>query len=210
MRLKLCGLIANAYLHEVGLFGVAEGEPLSITRITILYRCLDNVKDYITMILNLSIEDMQGWTSFDWRQLNYAVMIGSRITLTLDLIACTNDSASRIFKLDGCLEQLCSRARTLFTMTNTPPDQSHYFQRLSMEWQGMRNWFRPAIHRLANSTSNGQDHLQMVNHTLQNVSGHVVAMPWTPFGGADTWAQDDFWLQSEWNATYPTGDSVPN
>lgn len=74
----------------------------------------------------------------------------------------------------------------------------------------MRNWFRPAIHRLANSTSNGQDHLQMVNHTLQNVSGHVVAMPWTPFGGADTWAQDDFWLQSEWNATYPTGDSVPN
>jgi hypothetical protein len=209
--LKAGSHLIDAYIHEVGLYSALQGQLLSVTRIEILYGCLGSVQNYVSNILPLSIEQMEGWTGFDWRQLNYLTMLATKIVLTIDSIAGSENSAARIPKLDAFLEQLCVKTRSLYSMTNTPHGQYHYFQRLSVEWQNMRGLLRISKDRASvlvnqNNGMRPQDGPGIRNQSNQGMDiSQLQDLDWTSFGAMDNWTDSDFWSRPVWGAGSFTG-----
>lgn len=204
VMLKAGSHLVDAYIHEVGLYNALQGQLLSVTRIEILYGCLNSVQNYVGSIFPLSVEQVEGWTGFDWRQVNYITMLATKIVLTIDSTAASENSAARIAKLDAFLENLCIKTRTLYSMTNTPPEEYHYFQRLSVEWQNMRSLLQISRDRTTsltnqNSSMRPQDGPVTRNHTSQGLDiSQVQDSNWAGFGPVETWADGDFWSRPVW------------
>jgi len=213
VMLKAGSNLIDAYIHEVGLYSALQGQFLSVTRIEILYRCLNAVQNYVSNITPLSIELMEGWTGFDWRQLNYLTMLATKIVLTIDSTTGTEDSAARVSKLDAFLDDLSVKLRSLYSMTNTPDGQYHYFQQLSVEWQNMKSLLRINRDRsslLANQGNGMRPHDGSVirNQANQGIDiAQVQGLNWTAFGATDNWADSDFWSRPVWGLESFTGPS---
>ena len=144
-QLHTWGDLAGAYAHEIGLHGHARHAPISATRVSIMFDCLAHVEAFMDRTTSISREDMQTWTAFDWRQLTYTTTLASKISVAID--AATSDEAStgRIARLHSSLDVVSTRTQELFTMTNTPPGQGHYFQNLLQQWKGIRSWYQAVL-----------------------------------------------------------------
>jgi hypothetical protein len=195
--LKAVSHLVDAYIHEVGLYGALQGQCLSLTRVEILFDCLNCMRNYVSIVLPLSVEQMEGWACFDWRQLDYVTKLATKVVLTIDSTAGNEDSVARIAKLDALVEHFCDKARSLHAMTNTPRGQYHCFPNLLMEWQNIRSWCRAAMDRAAargtqtyatRSQDGSVPSEQMCRSMdISQVQGHN----WMGFGGMENWA--DSW-----------------
>ncbi|CAI7604496.1 unnamed protein product [Penicillium crustosum] len=194
-QLNTWGDLAGAYAHEIGLHGNLRNQPFSATRVTIMFDCLGHVEDYMKRALAISVDDMQTWTAFDWRQLTYTIMLASKISVSIDMIASDKESTARIARLDSYLGVIYTRTQELFSMTNTPQGQTHYFHRLLNQWKGIRSWYqtvlqkRTATHFTEQSSRSTSDTSVQPSHDTSN---QIQTTPFRPPQTLDSWPDDNF------------------
>lgn len=176
--------LVGAYTHEIGLHGNLRIPPASARRVTIMFDCLGYIESYMKRALSLPLEEMQAWTAFDWRQLTYTTILASKISAVIDAVTTDAESTARIAQLDASLGAAVNRTQELFAMTNTPPGQSHYFQRLLNQWKGVHNWYQSVLQRRA-AVGN-----------IQYAQSHGDSAAQLPSARAleslDTWPDDNF------------------
>ncbi|KAF9895088.1 hypothetical protein FE257_004717 [Aspergillus nanangensis] len=196
-QLNTWGDLVGVYAHEIGLHGNLRNPPVSATRVTIMFDCLANVEEYMKRALALSLEDMQTWTAFDWRQLTYTVMLASKISVAIDAMTADKESTARITQLDAALAQIYSRTQELFSMTNNPQGQANYFHSLLNQWRGIRSWYRSvfqkrnAVHNnelLGRGTTRDPAMFQVPNDSSTPGRGP----PFTSLQSLDSWPEDNF------------------
>ena len=137
--------MGRAYIHEVGLFGLLQGQTPSITHISLLFECFTSVQSYLSQVTELPVEEIAKWPSMDWRALNLAVMLGTKSSLVLDSPCTTPESAARVNWLCDCLDTLCLRTKELYQITGSAPDQNHYFRRASTDWSTVKKCYQAGI-----------------------------------------------------------------
>lgn len=199
-------------MYEVGMHGIVEGQPLSPTRITLLFKCVNSIRQIVLTTLSLPLTAIEAWSAINWRHLKYAVMLGSKVAMTLDSVACDTESATRVLQLDNTLEQLSTRVADLLVMSNNSPGQTHYYQQLFLEWEQMRKLYQPAKERLTNSMTyvgisgadmgetafvQRYDYLQPVPAPVMDNDGSMPAMHWNFLENMNDWTLEDFWLTPE-------------
>ncbi|KAF2503286.1 hypothetical protein BU16DRAFT_555293 [Lophium mytilinum] len=187
--------LIDAYTHEVGLYGSLQGQPISMTRVAILFDCLTAVRRYMTTIMSLTTSDMSLWTALKWRQLDYIVKLGSRITHVLYSNTFTEDSVSRMIKYESSLDQLCSRTRAILQWTNTPQGEPHYFARLLDQWETIKASFRTSIDKSAMQDQQPQQSLGTAISADMPAMGQQLSLE-GDYTYLDTWSNAEFWLDS--------------
>ncbi|KAK5219651.1 hypothetical protein LTR72_008035 [Exophiala xenobiotica] len=149
---------SRAYIHEVGLYGLVQGQPPSVTRISIIYECFSASMKDLSDILELSLDDMSEWGVMDWRQLNLAVMLCTKSSIILDsTYDCGVESSQRASWLAKCLDTLCQRARELHGMAMTgagagassspEQDKDHFLKRIANEWSNVKIYHQTCVQR---------------------------------------------------------------
>lgn len=151
-----------------------------------MFDCLAYIESYMKRALSLSLQDMQTWTAFDWRQLTYTTILASKISAVIDAVTTDGESTARIAQLDADLAVVVTRTQELFVTTNTPPGQSHYFQSLLNQWKGVRNWYQSVLQRRAAPVGNMQ--------YTQSCGDSGSQAPTAPraLESLDTWPDDNF------------------
>ncbi|OJJ33429.1 hypothetical protein ASPWEDRAFT_174836 [Aspergillus wentii DTO 134E9] len=196
-QLNTWGDLVGAYAHEIGLHGNLRNPPFSATRVAIMFDCLAYVEKYMKRTVALPFVEMQTWTAFDWRQLTYMIMLASKISLTIDVVACDNESTARIAQLDSYLGQLYTRTQELFSMTSTPQGQTHYFQSLLNQWKSVRIWYQTVLQRRTASHCNNQPSRIISEDQFvssDDSSNAMQSAPMPSLGSLDSWPDDNFGL----------------
>ncbi|KIX09385.1 uncharacterized protein Z518_00464 [Rhinocladiella mackenziei CBS 650.93] len=114
----------RAYIHEVGLYGLLQGQTPSVTRISIIYECFVSAMKYLSEVLELTLDDMADWTSLDWRALNFCIMLCTKSSIILDATTFGSggagpEASQRAAWLYKCLDTLCMRTRELRRLVTT-------------------------------------------------------------------------------------------
>lgn len=136
--------ICRAYIHEVGLYGVTQGQIPSITRTSIIYECLDASMKVLSSVLEMSDDELADWGVMEWRQLNLAVMLCTKSSIILDSAYPSPESSQRAGWLAECLDTLCLRTRELHRIAidadgdPQAQNQDHFLKRLATEWQNVK------------------------------------------------------------------------
>src|ERR1700761_887250 len=73
-RIQRAYYSSRGYMHEVGLYGLLQGQTPSVIRVSILYECFNSIMKYLSCVLENALDEMGDWTSLDWRSLNFAIM----------------------------------------------------------------------------------------------------------------------------------------
>lgn len=158
-----------------------------------MFDCLAHVEDYMKRALAISAEDMQTWTAFDWRQLTYTIMLASKISVSIDAIASEKVSTACIARLDSYLGVVYTRTQELFSMTNTPQEQTHYFHRLLNQWKGIRGWYQTVLQKRTTTHFNEQTSQSIGDTPVQ--PSHDTQTQRAPFQVPQTlnsWPDDNF------------------
>jgi hypothetical protein len=179
-----------------------------MTRVAILYDCLTAARRYMTTIVALTTSEMSLWTAFKWRQLDYIIKLGSKITHVLYANTFAEDSLARMVKFERRLDQLCTRIRAILQWTNTPPGEPHYFQRLLDQWETIRVSFKTSIERSTLQSQQPQHQSQQQSQQPQHQPIGTTALPADlavinhqtflegEYTYLDTWSNAEFWLDS--------------
>ncbi|KAH6668520.1 hypothetical protein B0J14DRAFT_167394 [Halenospora varia] len=112
----LCHMVKILTLGA-GIHMTSTNAELSITRVTILFDCLDSCQAYLGVIRNLSVEEMRPWTFLNWRLLNHALMTFSKLIIAIEPSASTPESVSRIKVLDEYLQWAVIRLRDAYSIS---------------------------------------------------------------------------------------------
>lgn len=145
--------------------------------------------------LAISVGEIQTWTAFDWRQLTYMIMLVSKISVSIDAIASDTESTARIARLDSYLGVVYTRTQELFSMTNTPRGQTHYFHSLLNQWKGIRSWYQAVLQKRTATHNNEISNRSVGNmslHTPNDTSSQLQAAPFRPPQTLDSWPDDNF------------------
>ncbi|EXJ80913.1 hypothetical protein A1O3_07201 [Capronia epimyces CBS 606.96] len=148
---RLCHM-SRAYIHEVGLYGLLQGQTPSATRISIIYECYTSSMRFLSDVLDLSLDDMADWTSMDWRYLNLAVMLCTKSSIILDSAQCATEASQGAAWLYKCLDTLCVRVKELHRQSGAPPAQDHGLKRMAGEWSAIKVYHQTCIHRNLSQT----------------------------------------------------------
>jgi len=146
---------SRAYIHEVGLYGLVQGQTPSVTRISIIYECFSASMKDLSDILELSLDEMSEWGVMDWRQLNLAVMLCTKSSIILDSTYYGGvESSQRASWLAKCLETLCHRAKALHEMAmagaGASPghqEKDHFLKRIANEWSNVKIYHQNCVQR---------------------------------------------------------------
>lgn len=143
-----------SYLHEVGLYGLLQGQTPSVTRISLIYECFTSAIDYLADVLNTSVSEMSDWTSLDWRTVNFAVMLSVRSSIILDSAYVSPEASQKADWLDKCLDTLCLRTRELHRLIlereGGGPDaneRDHYFRKIASDWANVKSYHQNCMQR---------------------------------------------------------------
>ncbi|KAK4945618.1 hypothetical protein LTR10_015237 [Elasticomyces elasticus] len=141
----------RAYIHEVGLYGVQQGQTPSITRTSIIYECFDSSMKALSSIVELSLDEMADWGVMDWRQLNLVIMLCTKSSIILDSAYASLESSQRADWLAKCLDTLCLQARELHrtAVAGDPQAQEkdHFLKRLATEWHNVKTYYQNCVQR---------------------------------------------------------------
>ncbi len=149
-RLQRAYYSNRGYLHEVGLYGLLQGQTPSVTRISILYECFNAIMKYLSCVIENSLDDMIDWTSLDWRSLNFGIMLSTKSSIILDSAYVSTEASQRANWLGKCLDTLCLRAEEIHRLKG---DKCSYFQKLAHEWANIKTYHQNCIQRTLSSTS---------------------------------------------------------
>ena len=145
-------MMCKAYIHEVGLYNLLQGQAPSIARIEIIVECFTAAKEYLTSVLDVRLSEMTEWTCLDWRTLNFAVMVSSRAATILDSFCYSNDSIPRAAWIDHCFDSLSNRIRMLRSMMTS--NQDHYFECVAAGWLHAKLYYHQGVNQALAQASN--------------------------------------------------------
>ncbi|OAP64207.1 hypothetical protein AYL99_00179 [Fonsecaea erecta] len=142
--------IGRAYIHEVGLYGNIQGQPLSLTRMSIICECLSSASRYLSHVLDCSLEHMADWTCSDWRSINFIVMLSTKCSIILNSNPswATSDTSQRAAWLDKCIDTLCSRLNEFQSLAPAGLNyyEGNHFEKLISNWKDVKayhqRWIR--------------------------------------------------------------------
>lgn len=148
----------RAFIYEVGLYGLLEGQKPSITRISMIFECLNASMSFLTSAVEDSLQEMTDWTSIEWRALNFAVMLSTRSSIILECSSATIPQSSYAAQLDRYLDIVCARAKELQQMAESMKNYENCFKRYATDWSSVRSLRQKCIqqhnnHIAATSTS---------------------------------------------------------
>ncbi|KAJ9603318.1 hypothetical protein H2200_012096 [Cladophialophora chaetospira] len=167
---------SGGYIHEVGLYGLLQGQTPSVTRISILYECFNATMKYLSCIMESSLDDMIDWTSLDWRALNYAIMLSTKASIILDSAYVSTEASQRAAWLGKCLDTLCLRAQELNRLKG---DKCSYFLKLAHEWANVKTYHQNCIQKSLASTSRPrQSTLQQQSQPSMQVDQQTTSVPY--------------------------------
>ena len=185
--------MGRAYIHEVGLFGLLQGQTPSMTRISLLFECFTSVQSYLGQVIELSVEEMAKWPSLEWRALNLSIMLGTKSSLILDSPCNTADSAARVDWLCDCLDTLCLRTTALYQMTGAAPDQDHYFRRASTDWSNVKKYYQAGIQAQRAASGLLASQAQQTSATYPNLDT-LNDLSWAGLDNFENWSDSFFQL----------------
>jgi len=190
-RLNRSYYSGRAYIHEVGLYGLLQGQIPSLTKISIIYECFTAAMKFLSDALELSLEEMTGWTNLDWRSLNFAVMLCTKSSIILDSSYPGNGRSERAEWLDKCLGTLCLRAKELHLMVGAPVGQDQYFRRLSTDWANLKLYYQNCMQRnLPQASATAANPASTMQPGFQSLDGQLDMdvfndMFWTSYGDTE-------------------------
>jgi hypothetical protein len=191
-------------VHEVGVYGLLQGKAPPISRVSIIYECLNYVTKYLESTLNLSLEDMADWTTMDWRSLNFGIMISTKSSIILDSAYLSTEASQCAEWLERCIDTFCLRARELHNQTG---NESSLFQKMSVDWAQMKIYHHSCVQRslVSGETMTAASSLPHQSHGQQQYVGlppdpessHIQLEPfnelfWSGFVGWETQLSDVF------------------
>ncbi|KIW70790.1 hypothetical protein PV04_03030 [Phialophora macrospora] len=149
-RLQRAYYSCRGYIHEVGLYGLLQGQTPSVTRISILYECFNATMKYLSVVLETALDDMIDWTSIDWRALNFGIMLSTKSSIILDSAYVSAEASQRAVWLGKCLDTLSLRAQELHRMKG---EKCSYFLKLAHEWTNIKMYHQNTIQRTLSATT---------------------------------------------------------
>lgn len=153
--------MSRAYIHEVGLYGVVQGQSPSPQRTALIYECLVSCTKTLSEMLELSLDEMADWGIMEWRSLNLVAMLSTKSSIILDSSYCSPESSSKATWLGKCLDTLSSRAKELHRMAGSPRGQEHFLHRMSTDWTNLKNYHQSFLQKsLAQAFPNQQQSVQ--------------------------------------------------
>lgn len=194
--LTALSLIANIFIHELGMNSNLSTPSFSVSHITILFDCLSSCKAYLALVMTISLDEMHVWTYFDWRQLNYAVNTFSKVIIAIDPSISTSDSLLRIACLDDHLEWLIVRLRSMYMLSDSDESRWEAFTLLLSLWEATRSWTQSIRQQMASGYNVLQG--EVAAQTLRIPEATVAQIENLPFRAVDLtdlWADDEFWVQ---------------
>ena len=93
---------------------------------------------------------MAGWTSLDWRALNFGIMLSTKSSIILDTAYASAESSQRAAWLGKCLDTLCLRAQELHRLKG---DDCSYFLKLAHDWTSIKTFHQSCIQRTSASSA---------------------------------------------------------
>ncbi len=147
--------VCRAYVHEVGLYGLLQGQTPSLTRISLIYECFTSATAALADSLDQSLDDMADWGVVDWRSLNLAVMLSTKASIVLDAAGATprNESSQRAAWLGKTLDTLCARVRELHRLAvgigedDAGGGPDHFLKRMATEWTNVKIYYQSCIQK---------------------------------------------------------------
>ncbi|KAL7936847.1 hypothetical protein V8C35DRAFT_293977 [Trichoderma chlorosporum] len=124
----------RASIYEPGLYGLLEKQVPSLVRVSMIYECFSSCMKFLSSCLETPLEQMTGWTTMDWRCLNFFVMLAFRSSLILETCRTETRESQRAASLDACLKSLSRRAEELQLLVQGPLRQESYLRKLSSDW----------------------------------------------------------------------------
>lgn len=148
----------------------------------------------------MSADEMRPWSFFDWRQLNYIITTISKIIVAIDPSINTNESITRVAKLDDYLKLVTARLRSSFMLSDSDESKFKAFEHLLVLWRAMRGWLQNVneqhtmtVYEQLQSQVGIQDQLQSAVEATATQAGGL------SFHGMDLgglWADEEFWAQA--------------
>lgn len=135
---------SRSYLHEVGLYGLLQGQSPSVTRVSILYECFNATMKFLSFLLENGLDEMEDWTSLDWRALNFGIMLSTKSSIVLDAAYVSTEASQRAAWLGKCLDTLCLKAQELHRLKG---DKCSYFMKIAHEWANVKMYHQNCIQR---------------------------------------------------------------
>ncbi|EXJ66186.1 uncharacterized protein A1O5_10802 [Cladophialophora psammophila CBS 110553] len=150
-RIKRSYYSVRAYMREVGLYGLLQGQAPSVARVSIIYDCFNSTMKYLSSVLECPLDEMADWTALDWRSLNFIIMLSTKSSIILDSAYVSTEASQRAAWLGKCLDTLCLRAQELHRLKT---ESCSYFQKISTEWANMKVYHQNCLQRsLPSSTA---------------------------------------------------------
>ncbi|OQU97426.1 hypothetical protein CLAIMM_03358 [Cladophialophora immunda] len=141
---------ARAYMREVGLYGLLQGQVPSVIRVSIIYDCFNCTMKFLSSALECPLDEMADWTALDWRALNFVIMLSTKSSIILDSAYVSTEASQRAAWLGKCLDTLCQRAQELHRLKT---DDCSYFQKMSNEWANMKVYHQNCLQRSLSSST---------------------------------------------------------
>ncbi|OAP61373.1 hypothetical protein AYL99_03576 [Fonsecaea erecta] len=180
-RLQRFYYSSKAYMREVGLYGLLQGQVPSATRVSIIYDCFHCTMKYLSTVVDCPLDEMADWTALDWRAMNFLIMLSTKSSIVLDSAYVSTEASQRAAWLGKVLDMLCERAQELHRLKN---DSCSYFQKISNEWANMKTYHQSCLQRsLSSSTATNNAQLstqlpppppqQQQQHQQQHQHQHI-------------------------------------
>ncbi|KIX96703.1 uncharacterized protein Z520_07422 [Fonsecaea multimorphosa CBS 102226] len=150
VRIQRAYYSVGAYMREVGLYGLLQGQVPSATRVSIIYDCFNCAMKYLSSVLESSLDEMADWTTLDWRALNFLILLSTKSSIILDSAYVSTEASQRAAWLGKCLDTLCQRAQELHRLKT---DGCSYFQKISNEWANMKIYHQNCLQRSLSSST---------------------------------------------------------
>lgn len=177
-RLERNYLSVRAHVHEVGLYGLLQGQTASVTRVSIIYECFNSAMRLLSNILDLSLDEMADFTSIDLRSLNFAVMLSTKSSIILDSAYCSTEASQRAAWLDRCLDTLCLRTKELIRLSGASQSKDNYYRKLSADWTNVKAYHQSCIQRgLAHAASSSSSSTTAATASASASASAATSMP---------------------------------
>lgn len=113
---------------------------------------------FLSFLLENGLEEMEDWTSLDWRALNFGIMLSTKSSIVLDAAYVSTEASQRAAWLGKCLDTLCLKAQELHRLKG---DKCSYFMKIANEWANLKIYHQNCIQRnlspaMASSTTQQQ------------------------------------------------------
>jgi len=139
--------IFEAFVREIGLYGLSRSPHLSIPRITILLDSLMHTKNYLDTFLTIPLNRLASFTSTQWSLLHYSILLVTTVSLSTQTPVWNIGAARSIIKLETYLDAVSARLRELSSSMSSVEGLSDWYGGLLIRWDSIKTRYLMALQR---------------------------------------------------------------